>query len=246
MKRTSVKNWLVVLVLCALWRAGYAELAYQHMNDPARDAWQKPKEVIQQLAIPPGSHVADLGAGGGYFTWHLADAVGPGGRVYVVEINETGLAIIEREMDARGITNVVPVMAEPHDAKLPEPVDLVFTCDSYHHMADRVTYFRSLARYLKPGGGWRFWIFTPMACLPVCSAMERPKKWSGTKWRPPAIGCSRFPAHREPTLPDLFPVRRLNSRQPALMTDDLRFQNQATLRLYAGSRGARERASSTR
>jgi predicted methyltransferase len=122
------------------------------MNDPARDAWQKPKEVIQELALTPGSRVADLGAGGGYFTWHLAGAVGPEGTVYAVEINETGLGIIKKEMSVRGITNVVPVQAEPHDAKLPERVDLVFTCDTYHHMDDRVTYFRSLTRYLKSDG----------------------------------------------------------------------------------------------
>jgi arsenite methyltransferase len=55
-------------------------------------------------------------------------------------------------MKSRGITNVVPVRAEPGDAKLPEPLDLVFSCDAYHHMEDRVAYFQSLARHLKPGG----------------------------------------------------------------------------------------------
>jgi SAM-dependent methyltransferase len=55
-------------------------------------------------------------------------------------------------MQMRHITNVVPVHAEPTDARLPEPVDLVFSCDTYHHMDDRVAYFKSLARYLKPDG----------------------------------------------------------------------------------------------
>jgi predicted methyltransferase len=164
------------------------------MYDPARDAWQKPKEVIQQLTITPASRVADLGAGGGYFTWHLADAVGPEGRVYAVEINETGLAIIKQEMGARGIMNVVPILAEPDDAKLPELVDLVFTCDTYHHMEDRVLYFRSLARYLKPGGRVAILDFHPHGFLPACSAMERPKKWSGAKWRQPAIGWQLIPS----------------------------------------------------
>ncbi|MBD0316686.1 MAG: methyltransferase domain-containing protein [Nitrospiraceae bacterium] len=53
-------------------------------------------------------------------------------------------------MTSRGIDNVVPVHADPRDPKLPEAVDLVFTCDTYHHMDDRVAYFRSLARYLRP------------------------------------------------------------------------------------------------
>ena len=122
------------------------------MNDPARDAWQKPKQVVEKLDIKPGAQVADLGAGGGYFTWYLAEAVGPQGKVYAVEIDETALGIIEKEMKSRGITNVVPIRGESGDAKLPEPVDLVFSCDTYHHMEDRVAYFRSLARYLKPDG----------------------------------------------------------------------------------------------
>jgi predicted methyltransferase len=122
------------------------------MNDPSRDAWQKPKEVVEKLGLMPGAEVADIGAGGGYFTWYLADAVGAGGTVYAVEIDQTGLEIINKERQARGVKNVVPIAAESMDPKLPKPVDLVFNCDTYHHMKDRVTYFQSLARYLKPDG----------------------------------------------------------------------------------------------
>jgi len=152
MSTTSLHKRVGLFVFMCLFLTSCAKLAYQHMNDPSRDVWQKPKEVIEKLAVTPGSRVADLGAGGGYFTWYLAGAVGPQGTVYAVEIDETGLDIIKKEMNTRGITNVVPIHAEPDDAKLPEPVDLVFTCDTYHHMHDRITYFRSLTRYLKPDG----------------------------------------------------------------------------------------------
>jgi arsenite methyltransferase len=126
MKKTSFDGSVVALFIASLWLAGCAGLAYQHMNDPSRDVWQKPKDVIEKLAITPGSRVADLGAGGGYFTWYLAGAVGPQGTVYAVEIDEAGLGIIRKDMNARGITNVVPIHAELRDAKIPEPVDLVF------------------------------------------------------------------------------------------------------------------------
>ena len=152
MKSTSLNRTVSALFIGSLWFAGCAELAYQHMNDPSRDTWQKPKEVIEKLAIAPESRVADVGAGGGYFTWYLAGAVGSQGTVYAVDIDETALSIIKNEMHARGITNVVPIHAEPGDAKLPELVELVFTCDTYHHMNDRIAYFRSLTRYLKPDG----------------------------------------------------------------------------------------------
>jgi arsenite methyltransferase len=145
-------SYLRALLIVSLWLAGCAEWGYRHMNDPSRDAWQKPKQVVERLDIQPGARVADLGAGGGYFTWYLAEAVGPQGKVYAVEIDETALAIIEKEIKSRGVMNVVAIRAEPGDAKLPEPVDLVFSCDTYHHMQDRVAYFQSLARHLKHGG----------------------------------------------------------------------------------------------
>lgn len=147
---TQFKSLAFLLLILLL--PSCAELAYQHMNDPSRDAWQKPKEVVEKLEIAPSARVADLGAGGGYFTWYLSAAVGPQGTVYAVEIDETALDIIKREMKSRGITNVVPIRAEASDAKLPEPVDLVFSCDTYHHMKDRTAYFRLLTRYLKPTG----------------------------------------------------------------------------------------------
>lgn len=131
---------------------GCSSLAYQHMNDPSRDAWQKPKEVVERLGIVAGARVADVGAGGGYFTWYLAEAVGTDGLTYAVEIDETGLDIIRKDMQARGVSNVVPILAGPMDPKLPALVDLVFSCDTYHHMKERVAYFRSLARYLKADG----------------------------------------------------------------------------------------------
>ncbi|GKS59627.1 hypothetical protein YTPLAS18_31540 [Nitrospira sp.] len=140
------------LVASSLWLAGCAELAYRHMNDPSRDVWQKPKTVIEMLEIAPGSNVADLGAGGGYFTWYLAKAVGPDGMVYAVEINDTALEMLAQARTSRRATNVVPVRASPERANLPEPVDLVFSCDTYHHMDARVEYFRSMAGQLKADG----------------------------------------------------------------------------------------------
>ncbi|HEU4684563.1 MAG TPA: class I SAM-dependent methyltransferase [Nitrospira sp.] len=144
-------SWAFVAALLFLPATGCGEMAYRQMNDPSRDAWQKPKLVIDKLTISPGSQVADLGAGGGYFTWYLAGAVGPEGQVYAVDIDETALRMIDQEMARRGVKNVKTVRADPHDPHLPEAVDLVFSCDTYHHMKDRVAYFGALVRYLRPG-----------------------------------------------------------------------------------------------
>ena len=140
------------LLIIVLSLTGCTELTYQRMNDPSRDVWQKPQGVVEKLSIAPGSRVADLGSGGGYFTWHLSKAVGSRGTVYAVDIEESAINMIFKEMVARGTPNVRPVRAEPHDSKLPEPVDLVFSCNVYHNMNNRIDYFRSLASSLRPGG----------------------------------------------------------------------------------------------
>ena len=140
------------LLIIVLSLTGCTELTYQRMNDPSRDVWQKPQGVVEKLSIAPGSRVADLGSGGGYFTWHLSKAVGSRGTVYAVDIEESAINMIFKEMVARGTPNVRPVRAEPHDPKLPEPVDLVFSCNVYHNMNNRIDYFRSLASSLRPGG----------------------------------------------------------------------------------------------
>ena len=143
---------LGAMLVVAFSLTGCAQWNYQDMSDPSRDIWQKPQGVVEKLSLARGARVADLGAGTGYFTWHLAKAVGGRGTVYAVDTKESAINMIVKEMVARGTPNVRPVRAEPHDPRLPEPVDLVFSCDAYHDMKDRVGYFRSLASSLRPGG----------------------------------------------------------------------------------------------
>ena len=155
-----VTSFVLILALtgCAGWN-------YQDMTDPSRDAWQKPQGVVEHLSIIPGSRVADLGAGGGYFTWHLAKAVGPRGTVFAVDINPEALDTIFKEMVARGTPNVRPIQAKLDNPRLPDPVDLVFSSDTYHLMNDRETYFRSLASSLRPSGRVAILDFHPRGFL---------------------------------------------------------------------------------
>jgi predicted methyltransferase len=118
-----------------------------------RDEWQQPARVIADLALAPGAKVADLGAGGGYFTFPLAEAVGPQGLVFAVDIDEGMNAFVLREARERGLANVRTVLAAADDPKLPEPVDLFFTSNTYHHLENRTAYFRGVReRALAPGG----------------------------------------------------------------------------------------------
>jgi|SRR5688572_16985104 len=140
-------------VVALLWLTGCGSLkrcAYQGFD---RDDWQQPARVVADLALAKGAKIADLGAGGGYFTFPLAEAVGPEGRVYAVDIDEGMNAFVLREAEDRGLDNVRAVLAEEADPRLPEPVDLVFTSNTYHHLDDRTAYFRNVReRYLATGG----------------------------------------------------------------------------------------------
>lgn len=118
-----------------------------------RDAWQYPDQVIEALQIQPDDTVADLGSGGGYFTFRLADAVGPDGKVYAVDVDTGMIEFLERKAQEDGYPNVQTILAHYDDPLLPPgQVDLLFTSNTYHHLQDRVAYFRRVREYLAPGG----------------------------------------------------------------------------------------------
>ena len=146
-------RWTTLAVLPLFVCTGCDSLSRAVMNVSWRDRWQKPEAVIQSLSLKPGDHVADLGAGGGYFTFRLAEAVGPTGKVYAVDVDKGNLAYIARRAKEQGYTNVETILAKYDDPLLPEGgVDLIFTCNTYHHLENRIAYFTSAARYLRPNG----------------------------------------------------------------------------------------------
>lgn len=128
-----------------------AERWAQVFDDPARDAWQKPQEVIRALALAPDAAVADIGAGTGYFAARLARAV-PRGRVLAVDIEADMVRYLAERAKREGLHNLVAVQGAPDDARLPGKVDLVLLVDTYHHIEAREGYFRRLRGSLAPGG----------------------------------------------------------------------------------------------
>ncbi|HKW36181.1 MAG TPA: class I SAM-dependent methyltransferase [Burkholderiales bacterium] len=119
-------------------------------DDPARDAWQKPHEVITALSPAPDTVVADIGSGTGYFAVRLAHFV-PRGRVYGVDTEPEMVKYLAERAKREGLPNLVSIAGRPDDARLPVKVDLVLMVDVYHHISEREAYFGKLRGSLKPG-----------------------------------------------------------------------------------------------
>jgi ubiquinone/menaquinone biosynthesis C-methylase UbiE len=123
------------------------------LEDPARDAYQKPAEVVRALGLRPGEAVADVGSGSGYFALRLAAAVGPAGRVYAVDVDPDMVRHLNRRVRDAGADNVRSVLAPPDDPLLPDAsVDRFFVCNTWHHIDDQAKYLGLMKRMLRPGG----------------------------------------------------------------------------------------------
>ena len=120
-------------------------------DDPKRDAWQKPHQVIQALALKPDAVVADIGAGTGYFATRLAHMV-PKGRVYAVDTEPDMVKHLGERAKRDGLKNLSAMAGAPNDPRLPQKADVVLLVDVYHHIGEREQYFSKVAGNLKPGG----------------------------------------------------------------------------------------------
>jgi cyclopropane fatty-acyl-phospholipid synthase-like methyltransferase len=122
------------------------------LEDPQRDAYQKPDEVLEALKIKAGEIIADIGAGSGYFTARLAHHVGPAGRVYAVDISPDMIQHLQQRVRDMKLSNVSPILARPDDPLLPQPVDRFLIVDVWHHVENQSGYLAKMKERLKPGG----------------------------------------------------------------------------------------------
>jgi predicted methyltransferase len=120
-------------------------------DDPKRDVWQKPHEVIQALALRPDAVIADIGSGTGYFAVRFAHMV-PKGRVYGLDTESDMVKYLAERAKRDGLGNLTSLKVAPGGPKLPEKVDLVILVDVFHHIERRGRYFEKLQASLKPGG----------------------------------------------------------------------------------------------
>jgi cyclopropane fatty-acyl-phospholipid synthase-like methyltransferase len=123
----------------------------KRFEDPSRDAWQRPDDVIAALALAKDAKVCDIGSATGYFPVRLAKVVTEG-HVYGADVENSMVEYLNRRAATEGLGNLTSHHAEFSDPKIPEPVDLVMMVNTYHHIEERTAYFTNVARSIAPGG----------------------------------------------------------------------------------------------
>lgn len=114
---------------------------------------EQPNELLQLLSLRPGQVIADIGAGSGYFTWRIAKQVGPTGKVFATDIQPEMLLILRTNLQARGVTNVTPVLGSTTNVNLPaRSLDLALFVDVYHECDHPKEIISTLCAALRPGG----------------------------------------------------------------------------------------------
>jgi cyclopropane fatty-acyl-phospholipid synthase-like methyltransferase len=119
------------------------------------DAERRPEKVVEALGIGPGSRVADVGAGSGLLTVHLARAVRPNGRVVATDIDNAVLDLLQSRLAAAGLADLVDrkvVSAEHPELEPPASYDAILLAEVDHYFSDEVAWLKEATRALKPGG----------------------------------------------------------------------------------------------
>jgi predicted methyltransferase len=122
-------------------------------NDPGRDGWQHPEEIVAALALKPGATVADIGAGTGYMVAHLSRAVGDGGSVIALDVEQAMIAYLAERSGELGPARIIPRKVGPESPDLQaDSVDGVVTLNTWHHIGGREAYARKVYAGLRRGG----------------------------------------------------------------------------------------------
>lgn len=123
------------------------------LNLQAASKKNKPKEVFENLEIKKGDVVADIGSGGGFYTYKFASTVGNNGKVYAVDVDQRYLSYIERNAQAKKLSNIIPILTTGSELILPpQSVDVIFMRDVFHDINNPSRYFQNIYKALKPNG----------------------------------------------------------------------------------------------
>lgn len=120
------------------------------LHADVRDTWHQPDRVMDLVGVKPGMVIGEVGAGHGYFTFHLSRRVGEYGKIYANDIASRALASIRSKCETQGITNIETIVGEVEDPLLPKGIlDMVFIVNAFHDLAKPVALLNNLVPSLK-------------------------------------------------------------------------------------------------
>ena len=128
-------------------------LAPEDANEARLNRLQPPDQVMDAIGIQAGMIGAEIGAGRGRYVVQLAVRVGESGKIYAEDIDATALRHLDQRCERWGLANVVSILGDVTDPRLPAgELDFIFAISSYHHFSDPITLLRNARSALKPEG----------------------------------------------------------------------------------------------
>lgn len=128
-----------------------AERWAKMFENSERDEWQKPEQVISAMNIPETAVIADIGSATGYFPVRFAK-VAIKGKIYGIDIEPNMVDFLNQRAKQEGLGNLTSILGKPDNPLIPQKVDFVFICNTYHHISEREKYFSQLKKTFKPNG----------------------------------------------------------------------------------------------
>jgi len=125
----------------------------ERFESESREVFDHRQAILSALDLQPGDDIADIGAGTGFFTFMFADAVGPTGTVYAVDIARPFVERIKQRANEREQPHIKAIRCAEDNARLPRAsIDKAFICDTYHHFEYPDSTMASIAQAMRPGG----------------------------------------------------------------------------------------------
>ena len=152
----------------------YSSVPSAYMEDPRRTEWQKADQVIEHLLIKQGDTIADIGAGTGFFSTRFAKKIGKTGLVFASDVDETMVRFIEKRAQKEGLANIRSIHGKTDDPLIPRAsADIIFICDTYLFIDNRVNYLTRLKESIKNSGRLAIISFNASADIPGAPPQKR-------------------------------------------------------------------------
>lgn len=147
----KIKVFAISLALLSVSCANFSKLQFSRIYK--RDGWQWRDRVIDSLQLKSDDKVLELGPGSGYFTFTLADRLSPKGIVYALDVNEKDVKALQERASKENKPVLRASLYDGTSIDLKgDKVNLIFSCNVYHHLPDHITYLKNLKPHLAPGG----------------------------------------------------------------------------------------------